>query len=128
MEGQVAPVPVRSGFDVSALCAGQGVAGSGPTRRLLPWAVTVRGDGLQTVRAGVVAFNADSPNEPIDGGAPGTCPCLIAEKRDALKALVGREPTVAAHEIVGRRLYKPAKIHPRIIGRCYTTRGAALAG
>jgi hypothetical protein len=57
-----------------------------------------------------VAFNADGPDELIDGKAPGVRPRLNADQRDVLKALVEQGPTPAVQGVVRWRLCDLAQI------------------
>jgi transposase len=67
-------------------------------------AARVGGVGLQTVRDWVVRFNANGPEGLIDGTAPGNVCKLSADHREALLALVERDPIPAIHGVVRWRL------------------------
>ena len=111
-----APVPLRSDFDAYGLrtlarCARD----PAQTRRLLALsaiyeggsrtrASRVGGVGLQTLRDGVVRFNARGPDGLIDSKAPGKACKLNAQHRDALVALVESGPVPVVHGVVRWRL------------------------
>ena len=67
-------------------------------------AARIGGVGIQTVRDGVLAFNAAGPEGLIDGKAPGKVPLLNAEQRAALQRIVEAGPNPAVDGVVRWRL------------------------
>jgi transposase len=60
--------------------------------------------GLQTVRDWVLRFNAEGPEGLLTGKAPGACPLLSPEQRQALERIIDEGPIPAVHGVVRWRL------------------------
>ena len=67
-------------------------------------AAKIGGVGIQTVRDGVLAFNAEGPPGLVDGKAPGNRPLLNAAQRAALQQIVAAGPNPAVDGVVRWRL------------------------
>ncbi len=111
-----APIRLRSDFDAARLRAlAKRSHDPDQTRRLLALAVLYEGGsrtdaarmgavGLQTVRDWVLRFNAEGPEGLLTGKAPGACPLLNPEQRQALERIIEEGPIPAIHGVVRWRL------------------------